>query len=160
LLRVCLHPDAGEFIVAGWSQGQEAISFPLEYGAHAAMGIEETHAFALLPMDAPLHIKEKNYLRPLDLRQAAQHFLSKKTFSELTLPLTVSKNLRLMSYNVHGCIGMDGRVSMERIAQVIARFDPDIIALQELDVGRPRSGKVNQAQVIARKLEMKFHFHP
>ena len=31
---------------------------------------------------------------------------------------------------------MDGCISTERIARVIARYDPDIIALQELDVGR------------------------
>jgi endonuclease/exonuclease/phosphatase family metal-dependent hydrolase len=66
----------------------------------------------------------------------------------------------LMSYNVHGCAGMDGCISIERIARVIARFNPDIIALQELDVGRSRSGKIDQAEMIARKLEMKFHFNP
>ena len=65
-----------------------------------------------------------------------------------------------MSYNVHGCAGMDGCISTERIARVIARYNPDIIALQELDVGRLRSGKIDQAEMIARKLEMKYHFHP
>ena len=56
LPRMCEHPDAGEFIIAGWCQGEEAISFPLEYGAHAAMGVEETQAFALLPVDAPAEL--------------------------------------------------------------------------------------------------------
>ena len=61
-------------------KGEEAISFPLEYGAHASMGPEETHAFTLLPMDAPVEIKDnKNYLRPMDLRHAVQHFLNKET---------------------------------------------------------------------------------
>lgn len=163
LLRVCHHPDAGEFVIAGWCEGAEAISFPLEYGAHAGMGPEETHSFALLPMDAPVKTeKNKIYLRPLDLRHAVQSFLNK----EKCAPPDVScqgpsfKSLRMMSYNVHGCSGMDGCISTERIARVIARYNPDIIALQELDVGRLRSGRIDQAEMIARKLEMKYHFHP
>jgi endonuclease/exonuclease/phosphatase family metal-dependent hydrolase len=163
LLRVCLHPDAGEFVIAGWCDGVEAISFPLEYGAHASMGPEETHGFVLLPMDAPVDIADnKNYMRPMDLRHTAQHFLNKETLGPLVLSNhgADSKTLTLMSYNVHGCTGMDGNMATQRIARVIARYNPDIIALQELDVGRLRSGKIDQAEMIARKLEMKYHFHP
>jgi len=163
LMRVCLHPDAGEFVIAGWCQGEQAISFPLEYGAHASMGPEETHGFALLPMNAPVEIENnKNYLRPMDLRHTAQNFLNKENLSFLSISSEglYSKPLTLMSYNVHGCAGMDGCISTERIARVIAKFNPDIIALQELDVGRTRSGKIDQAEMIARKLEMKFLFHP
>ena len=36
----------------------------------------------------------------------------------------------------------------------------DVVALQELDVGRGRSLGLDQARLIARKLEMEFHFHP
>jgi len=163
LLGVCFHPDAGEFVIAGWCEGEEAISFPLEYGAHASMGPEETHAFVLLPMDAPVEIKgNKNYMRPLDLRQTAQHFLNQETMGPSLVPGSrgPSKTLTLMSYNVHGCAGMDGCISTERITRVIARYRPDIIALQELDVGRLRSGGIDQAETIARKLEMTYHFHP
>ncbi len=163
LMRVCLHPDAGEFIIAGWCVGEQAISFPLEYGAHASMGPEETHAFTLLPMDAPVEIENnKDYMRPLDLRHTAQRFLNKEPLGPVSAPVrdVSSKKLTLMSYNVHGCAGMDGYISTERIARVVARFNPDIIALQELDVGRLRSGRIDQAEMIARKLEMKFYFHP
>lgn len=60
-----------------------------------------------------------------------------------------------MTYNVHGCVGMDGKLAPERIAsRVIARHTPDIVALQELDVGRRRSNGVDQAELIARRLEM------
>ncbi|MBI4394829.1 MAG: endonuclease/exonuclease/phosphatase family protein [Candidatus Omnitrophica bacterium] len=74
--------------------------------------------------------------------------------------LTSTKTLRLMTYNVHGCVGMDGKLSTDRIARVIARHDLDVVALQELDVGRSRSGGVDQADMIANKLKMSFHFHP
>jgi len=163
LLRVCLHPDAGEFVIAGWCEGATAISFPLEYGSHAGMGPEETHAFTFLPMDAPVEVENnKKYLRPMDLRHTVQHFLNKEMLGppDTSGQGVASKNLTLMSYNVHGCAGMDGCISTERIARVIARYNPDIIALQELDVGRLRSGKIDQAEMIARKLEMKFHFYP
>jgi endonuclease/exonuclease/phosphatase family metal-dependent hydrolase len=67
---------------------------------------------------------------------------------------------RILTYNVHRCIGVDGRVRPERIAEVIASCQPDIVALQELDVGRPRTNNIDQAKIIARALDMQFHFHP
>lgn len=68
--------------------------------------------------------------------------------------------LSIMTYNVHSCIGRDGRTSPFRIANVIAQYRPDIVALQELDNGRVRTGQIHQAKVIAEHLEMDFHFHP
>lgn len=68
--------------------------------------------------------------------------------------------LSIMTYNVHSCIGRDGRSSPFRIANVIAQYQPDLVALQELDNGRVRTGQVHQAKVIAEHLEMDFHFHP
>ena len=67
---------------------------------------------------------------------------------------------RIMTYNVHRCIGMDGRADPRRVAEVIAWCKPDIVALQELDVGRRRTGSIDQAHVIAHHLGMGFHFHP
>jgi endonuclease/exonuclease/phosphatase family metal-dependent hydrolase len=66
---------------------------------------------------------------------------------------------RLLTYNVHRCVGMDRRLDVGRIAGVIAEHEPDIVCLQELDVGRARTGFVDQAQSIADKLAMTFHFH-
>ena len=67
---------------------------------------------------------------------------------------------RILTYNVHRCLGVDGRLSPGRIAEVIAACEPDIVALQELDVGRARTGGVDQARVIADELRMHLHFHP
>ncbi|MGE0370712.1 MAG: endonuclease/exonuclease/phosphatase family protein [Gammaproteobacteria bacterium] len=68
--------------------------------------------------------------------------------------------LRILTYNTHRCVGSDRRADPARIADVIARYAPDIVALQELDVGRARTGRVDQAEVIARHLSMDVHFHP
>ena len=39
--------------------------------------------------------------------------------------------MRVATYNVHACIGTDGRHDPDRIATVIAELDADIVALQE-----------------------------
>ncbi|PIQ95901.1 MAG: endonuclease [Nitrospinae bacterium CG11_big_fil_rev_8_21_14_0_20_56_8] len=65
-----------------------------------------------------------------------------------------------MTYNVHTCRGMDGKLAPDRIARVIAHYDPDIVALQELDVRRLRTRQLDQAHYLARFLEMEYHFYP
>ncbi len=70
------------------------------------------------------------------------------------------RRLKILSYNVHSCIGTDKKLDPARIADVIAGLEPDIIGLQELDVRRKRSGGIDQAHVIASLLKMDFHFHP
>ncbi|WP_336605104.1 endonuclease/exonuclease/phosphatase family protein [Phenylobacterium aquaticum] len=66
---------------------------------------------------------------------------------------------RILTYNVHRCVGTDRRLDVGRVAEVIGALAPDIVALQELDVGRARTGGVDQAHEIARRLDMSFHFH-
>src|SRR3954453_15743078 len=41
--------------------------------------------------------------------------------------------LRIASYNVHGCVGTDGRKDAARIAEVIRELECDTIGLQEVD---------------------------
>lgn len=47
--------------------------------------------------------------------------------------------LRVMSYNIRHGEGMDGRVDLERIAEVIRSSGADIVALQEVDRGVERT---------------------
>jgi endonuclease/exonuclease/phosphatase family metal-dependent hydrolase len=54
--------------------------------------------------------------------------------------------LRIMSYNVHSGFGLDGRLSLRRIAEVLHQYDPDFVALQELDVGCKRSERKHQLE--------------
>ncbi|RCS25095.1 EEP domain-containing protein [Phyllobacterium salinisoli] len=69
-------------------------------------------------------------------------------------------SLKVLTYNVHSCRGTDGKVDPARIAKVIAHCSPDIIALQEVDVGRARTQGIDQARIIASHLRMEVHFHP
>jgi len=67
---------------------------------------------------------------------------------------------RLLTYNVHRCVGTDKQLDVDRIVAVIGEHEPDIVCLQELDVGRLRTGHVDQARTIADKLAMTSRFHP
>jgi endonuclease/exonuclease/phosphatase family metal-dependent hydrolase len=41
--------------------------------------------------------------------------------------------IRVMTWNIHGGIGTDGRFDLARVVRVIQAHDPDIMALQEVD---------------------------
>ena len=158
LVALCHHPSAGKIIISGWCQGKKIITFASENGCHAGYGPEETRGFALLPPDAPLRLQGRVYLRPLDIREAALRHLGRTSGIGSEPPAPLVKTLRMLTYNVHGCVGLDGKNSPDRIARVIARQGVDVVALQEIDVGRNRSGNIDQAESIARKLGMTFHF--
>jgi len=164
ITALCQHPDAGTIALFGWCKGSSPISFAEENGAHAGFSPEETNAFALLPIDVPLAKTRHGYLKATDLRRAAINRLTKvnKAYRKLRKSATDKKKheLRVMTYNVHSCIGMDGNISPERIARVINQYAPDVILLQELDVGRSRTDGVDQAKHIADILAMDCHFHP
>lgn len=74
LLDLCRHGNAGQFILLGWRDGIAPVSFAFENGAHTGASVEETSAVCLLPENVVL-TKSALYLRPLDLRRAALHYL-------------------------------------------------------------------------------------
>jgi endonuclease/exonuclease/phosphatase family metal-dependent hydrolase len=161
LIGLCHHPDAGSLVISGWRPVGRPVSFPLEYGSHAGPGPRETGAFLFAPTDTPLTPPASGALRAADLRAAALHVLEGVTERPSSRwsrqPDRVA--VRLLTYNVHSCVGLDGVISPERIARVIARYEPDVVALQELDVVRARTGGVDQAEAIARHLGMLSTFH-
>ncbi|MDQ3118078.1 MAG: endonuclease/exonuclease/phosphatase family protein [Verrucomicrobiota bacterium] len=71
-----------------------------------------------------------------------------------------ARRLRVATYNVHGCVGMDRKRSEARIAEVITSLAADVVALQELDLGRVRSAGVDQAQLLAAQLGWHPLFEP
>ncbi|MFT7517226.1 MAG: endonuclease/exonuclease/phosphatase family metal-dependent hydrolase [Myxococcota bacterium] len=66
-------------------------------------------------------------------------------------------NLRIMSWNIHRCIGVDRRFKPERVAECIAHYSPDILCLQEVDRGVPRSRKLYLDHFLAEALGYEFH---
>lgn len=65
-----------------------------------------------------------------------------------------------MTYNIRHGLGGDGRVDLGRIADVIASYEPDVVGLQEVDVGHARSGAIDQASELARRLGLEATFAP
>src|SRR5690606_29082486 len=65
---------------------------------------------------------------------------------------------RVVTYNIHHGEGTDGRLDLERIAAVLRRLDPDVIALQEVDERVQRTGGVDQAATLGELLGMNHAF--
>ncbi len=68
--------------------------------------------------------------------------------------------LRVMTYNIHGCVGADRAVNPDKIAAIIADLDVDIVALQEVEIGHPTRAYRNQAQMIAGVLDVEHIYFP
>lgn len=59
------------------------------------------------------------------------------------------KRLRVLTYNIHHARGMDGVFDYQRLADVITSVQPDLVALQEVDVATGRSSGVDQPARLA-----------
>lgn len=58
--------------------------------------------------------------------------------------------LRVLTYNIHRAIGVDRRFRPERVVRILRHYDADIVLLQEVDEGAPRSRELNLAKELAR----------
>lgn len=50
--------------------------------------------------------------------------------------------LRVVTYNIHECVGLDGDMSPSRIASVLSHINPDVAALQEVSFEAAAPGNV------------------
>lgn len=160
LVRFCTMPDAGDLILLGWSPSEAPMSFAPERGAHGGFGPDESQGFLMLPADTAMPAGTDAFVRPSALRAAALHHLGRAPLPPRESSPATGERFRLMTYNVHGCGGTDGRVSPRRVAHVIAAHAPDLVALQEIDLGRRRSRAEDQAAMIGRLLGMHVVFCP
>jgi endonuclease/exonuclease/phosphatase family metal-dependent hydrolase len=55
------------------------------------------------------------------------------------------RTLRVLTYNIHHGEGTDGKLDLERQAEVIKAAKADIVALQEVDQNTERTGGIDQA---------------
>ena len=58
--------------------------------------------------------------------------------------------LKVLTYNIHRAIGVDRRFRPERIVRVLRHYEADVVLLQEVDEGAPRSRELNLAKELAR----------
>jgi endonuclease/exonuclease/phosphatase family metal-dependent hydrolase len=62
------------------------------------------------------------------------------------------ERLRVVTYNVHKCVGLDRRCSPRRIAAVLREIDGDLIALQEVVIREGGAAEHDQARFLAAEL--------
>ena len=65
----------------------------------------------------------------------------------------MSTTLRVATYNIHSCVGTDGRHDPERVAAVLDELDADAVGLQEV-AARPDRTPVDQFAYLARATGM------
>src|SRR5262245_49196199 len=70
----------------------------------------------------------------------------------------LTTRLKLLTYNIHSGIGVDGRYDLSRIRDVLRDEKPDIAALQELDHGMWRTAYKDQSKELAAALMMNSFF--
>lgn len=69
--------------------------------------------------------------------------------SELARGETRTTTCVVASYNIHRCVGLDGRNDPERIARVIEELNPDVIGLQEVESRFGGSLDIHQLNYLA-----------
>jgi endonuclease/exonuclease/phosphatase family metal-dependent hydrolase len=68
--------------------------------------------------------------------------------------------LRVATFNVRHCEGLDGAVDVGRVAATIGATGAELVALQELDCGLPRSARADQPAALAEACGLHVSFHP
>ena len=78
-------------------------------------------------------------------------------------PTAVSGNgfpVRLMTYNLHNGFNAEGYLAMDDIAKEVEKWDPDIVALQEVSRGWVINGRLDMLSWLSQRLDMPYVFGP
>jgi endonuclease/exonuclease/phosphatase family metal-dependent hydrolase len=68
--------------------------------------------------------------------------------------------IRVLCYNIHYGQGNDGVYDIQRLADVIKQHKPDLVAVQEVDVGVERSSRIHEAQLLGELTGMSVRYGP
>jgi endonuclease/exonuclease/phosphatase family metal-dependent hydrolase len=73
-------------------------------------------------------------------------------------PFTNARTIRVMTYNIHVGVGMDKKLDLPRIAEVINKQHADLVGLQEVDRGVERTQRVDEIAELAKLTKMDYAF--
>ena len=73
-------------------------------------------------------------------------------------PSDSKKTLRVMTFNIHVGVGMDKKLDLQRIADVIIRERADLVGLQEVDRGVRRTEAIDEIAELAKMTRMDYAF--
>lgn len=68
--------------------------------------------------------------------------------------------LTLASYNIHSGIGVDGKFDLDRICEVLAEIDADVVALQEVGDFRGVTPREDHAEYLAERTGLRMAYGP
>src|SRR4029453_2287313 len=68
------------------------------------------------------------------------------------------RSIRIMTYNIHVGVGMDKKLDLQRIADVINKEKPDLVGLQEVDRGVERTQRIDEIVELAKLTKMDYAF--
>jgi len=69
-------------------------------------------------------------------------------------------NPTIMVWNIHNGIGLDGKFDLDRLIDEIKEYDPDILGLNEVDMGVMKTSFVDITSYFAQKLNMYCFYGP
>ena len=114
-------------------------------------------------------LKIKNLRDPIPLKIYSLIFMSLFALSFLSVySITYhrtyedprEKNPTIMVWNIHNGIGSDSEFNLDRIISEIKEYDPDILGLNEVDMGILKTGLVDIASYFAQELDMYYFYGP
>jgi endonuclease/exonuclease/phosphatase family metal-dependent hydrolase len=73
-------------------------------------------------------------------------------------PSPPKKTLRVMTFNIHVGVGVDKKLDLQRIADVIIQERPDLVGLQEVDRGVRRTEGIDEIAELAKLTRMDYAF--
>lgn len=128
---------------------------------------DETAAFvgdSVVPLEDPVLGPEHRCRRTPDLAEhrgrvkVARLVLAATAALAVAAPLAAQSTFRVAAYNIRHGAGTDLVVDLDRIAEALRPLDADVVALQEVDRGTERTGRVDQVARLADLLDMRgFH---
>lgn len=77
------------------------------------------------------------------------------------LDILLEREIHVLTFNIHHGVGIDGKLNLSRIAEVIQESGADLVGLNEVDRSfSKRSDHVDQIQWLSEKLNMHYAFGP
>lgn len=64
----------------------------------------------------------------------------------------IAGTVRILTWNIHGSLGRNPRFNLSRVVELIDRWDPHVVALQEVDSRRDNDSGINPFDFLQREL--------
>lgn len=140
-----------EFIDASKEGSGEIIKWSWDFGDSSAQS----------DVQNPEHSYQQKGNYGVRLSVEDVHGLSSEVEKQIAVelsPMVEYDTLRIMTYNIFHGETTAGKIDMDLFAEIIQAENPDLVALQEVDVNCRRSGSIDQVKELADRTDMQGYF--